>query len=287
MSNNPTKLMRLLNLLYQQQARDVLSKVRPGDPPPDTSGWVRATADAVKPLLLEMWQQGMVQASARIAAKLGKRAEADMPRVPAPSMDGMRRHQPGNESIFGPRMEQRSAPMLTLVRKRLVCKASGQRKTEDLGFSFDLFNPKVLDAVDAAAYAFCRETNETATRELGDALDDLRRLMREGLPQGDAVALLAKKVRMIFADPMRAFRIAATEGSRAVHGGQMMAAVEAGVKRHSWLASADACEQCLSLDGKTVNIGEPFHVDQKGGPYAVILYPPAHPFLLLHDSRGN
>ena len=56
----------------------------------------------------------------------------------------------------------------------------------------------------------------------------------------------------------------------------MMAAQEAGVERHTWLASSDACEKCLELDGKTVAIGEPFYVDPKGGPYAVCLHPPRH-----------
>ena len=302
MTATPTKLMALLNRLFVQQARDMMARTRLNGDVPDTRSWADAMAKVVKPLLLEMWQQGMVEASARIAAKVGQ-DEVVMPRAVTstqqgammPNMaDGMRRIEVGNAAIFGSRVDSAStvptkrlqqrwhddpvaARNETLLLKRgtrVVCKASGSR---DVDFSFDLFNPRVLEAVDHATYDFCRETMDTATTDVRTALEELRQLMREGLPQGDAVALLAVKVREIFADPYRAFRIATTEGSRAIHGGQAMAALEAGVTRHTWLASSDACELCLALDGKTVNIGEPFWVNPRGGPYARVLYPPLHP----------
>ncbi len=120
---------------------------------------------------------------------------------------------------------------------------------------------------------------ETATGDLATALDRLRGLMREGLPRGDAIAALAIEVRRIFADPKRAYRIAATETSAAIHGGQMNAASEAGCTQHAWMASSDACELCLMLADKgPVDIGKPFWIDPAGGPYAIKLHPPAHPF---------
>ena len=174
-------------------------------------------------------------------------------------------------------------PSLVLKNRRhVICKA----KQPDMDFSFDLFNPRVLDAVDQATYTFCRDTMATATDSLKASLDKLRQLMRTGLSRGDAIQLLAREIRTIFADPMRAFRIATTETSRAVHGGGSMAALEAGVTRHSWLASVDACDRpagkvggmyCQELNGKTVKIGEPFWINPRGGPYAVCLYPPLHP----------
>lgn len=66
--------------------------------------------------------------------------------------------------------------------------------------------------------------------------------------------------------------------SRAYHAGQELAAKQSGVvagKR--WLASSDACERCLALDGKVVALGEPFIVLPEGGPYATVMYPPLHP----------
>lgn len=158
--------------------------------------------------------------------------------------------------------------------RRVVLKAS----KPDIAFDFDLFNSRVLDAVDHWTYVLCHDTMATATGDLTTALDRLRQAMREGLPRGDAKAALAKEIRTIFADPMRAFRIATTEDSRALHGGQLMASKDSGlVESRTWLASSDACDLCQEMDGKTVGLDEPFFVDPKGGPYAVIWYPPYHP----------
>jgi hypothetical protein len=78
--------------------------------------------------------------------------------------------------------------------------------------------------------------------ELKQALAELRSLLKRGLRRGDAVGYLARKVRQIFADPARAFRIATTESSRAMHGGALHAAKENPlVKKKEWLASSDAC----------------------------------------------
>lgn len=304
----PNKLVRLLQAIFDRQAREVMSKVRLSGGVPDLTGWNKATAEAVQPLMVELWQQGMVQAAARIGAKVGRADDVAMPLVPQPSempmpsvfttpdvIGDLRRLAPGNDAIFGspigkglPRewMDRHRSylirPTITLElknhRRQLVLKAARKGRQSDLNLSFDLFNPKVIESVNQATMAFCRETLDTATSELTTALEELRRKMREGLAAGDAVAALAVKVRTIFADPARAFRIAATEGSRAVHGGQMMLAAEAGVTKHSWLASSDACPSCLKLNGKTVEIGKPFHVDSKGGPYAICLHPPLHPF---------
>jgi uncharacterized protein YoaH (UPF0181 family) len=295
MTNLPTKLSTLLQRLFQQQAAEVMSRVRVDGDAPDLTPWIKATADACRPLMLAMWQQGITNASAKLAARIttGK-PDARMPEAPRPKEEP-RRVPLGNDAIFGVMQPPQAKALqdyartlrrggqsndqlvLRRVGRHIVCKASGSGPAR-VDLSFDLFNPKVLRAVDEATFRFCQETLDTATMDLNQALDELRLLMREGLSKGDAVALLARKVRSIFADPYRAFRIATTEGSRAVHGGQMLLAHEAGVRRHSWLASSDACEHCLELDGKTVELGQPFHVDQRGGPYAVTLHPPLHPF---------
>lgn len=146
------------------------------------------------------------------------------------------------------------------------------------GMDFDLFNPRVLDAVQSAVFAFCRSTMETATGDLQTSLDLLRSKLARGLERGEALALLSQRVQTIFADPVRAFRIAATETSRAMHGGALLAAKQSGlVVKKRWLASTDACDECLELDGREVGLDEPFYVDPRGGPYAVVLYPPLHP----------
>jgi hypothetical protein len=172
-----------------------------------------------------------------------------------------------------------SRPQLFLKGSRwLVCKAK-RKGAPDVDLSFDLYNPKILDAVAGYTFVLCRETMDTATVEADEALRRLRAAMAAGLPRGDAVAAMAAEIKRIFADPYRAFRIAATEISRFSWMGSAAAAKDSGVcSSHSWLASSDACDHCLSLDGKTVKIGEPFYVDPKGGPYARVLHPPLHPF---------
>lgn len=280
------KLRLLLQLIFQQQASQAALLVKPDAPLPDMEWMVTSTAEAVKPLVAELYRQGMVQAAARMAAKLGRRGSVRMPRAEEP-----RRVEVGNDAVFGnstviPLEQQPSynfGPNITLfksARGRVVCKAA-----PDVGFDFDLFNPRVLRAVDALTMAFCQDTFQTAQLAVRDAQEATRQLLRDGLPKGAAVELLAREVRTIFADPKRAFTIAATEGARAIHGGQMTAAQEAGVERHSWLASADACEHCLKLDGKSVKLGEPFWVNPKGGPYAVVLHPPLHPHCVLPDTH--
>jgi uncharacterized protein YoaH (UPF0181 family) len=250
----PIKLQRLLQRLFAQQAREVASKINLDRGVPDLTHWVEATANAAEPVLLSLWQQGMVRAGARIAQSSKLEAKG----------------------------------LLNRSRTRMVLVVKAKRAKPSVTVDFDLFNPRVLDAVNDAAYKFCRDTTATATDELKASLDDLRKLMREGLKRGDAVQLLARKVRDIFADPARAFRIATTEASRAMHGGARMAGKESGVvKSWSWLASSDACEEvCLPLDGKTVKDGQPYVVLPGRAPYNVVYHPPAHPHCFCDETEN-
>lgn len=132
--------------------------------------------------------------------------------------------------------------------------------------------------MDQAVLSFCKETNDTAKGSLSAALAKLREEMKVGLRAGEAHAVLAKRVQAIFADPLRAWRIAVTESSRALHLGGLMAARDSGVvDRKRWLASYDACKACLALNGKTVKLDEPFIILPKPPPYNVIMVPPLHP----------
>lgn len=161
------------------------------------------------------------------------------------------------------------------------------RRKARLRFDPDLFNPRILDAVDAATLTFCRATQATATADLETALRQLRAALAEGLARGEALQRLAGKVATIFASPWRAFRIAATESSRATNQGHLYAMRASGLSlRKSWLASSDACEKCLELDGREVALDEPFAIEPGGGPYAIIQAPPLHPFCfcVLQDA---
>ncbi len=145
-------------------------------------------------------------------------------------------------------------------------------------------SPKLREAVDSLTLAFCKETNQTTSQNLQDALDNLREEMDAGLFQGDPVPELTRRVNAIFdlAETWRAKRIAVTEASRSVHRAERIAGKESGVvKGWRWLASSDACDDCRDLHGKTVGPDEPFTtIDAKRPEYRKIFHPPLHP----HDQ---
>ncbi len=186
-------------------------------------------------------------------------------------------------------MTQALAPVLAPAavqggRAALRRIAAKKRHRKDFGepplpvAAFEVFDHRVLEFVRHWTYLFCDSTNQTSQDDVATAIARLRDELSAGLAQGEALQTLTRRVGSIFGDPERAQMIAATETSRAMHGGQLLAARESGLVRGlRWLASADACPKCLALDGKEVALGEPFAIDPKGGHYAVILHAPRHP----------
>lgn len=249
-TNAVHNLGRLLQLAFRQQAAEVGRLLSPevlhGDQEvPRLDHWPERLAEVVRPLVTQLYHQGITESRRRIHALQGGRPAAAMFRLP-------QRITPHARHTFGEKLKQ-------------------------LGVSFDLFDPLVLRAVDKAALQFCEETNDTAVTDLKTAVRKLRKLLKEGLEEGKAIAQLAREVRRIFADPSRAFRIAATESSRAIHGGALLNAKESSLKlKKEWLASGDACELCQDLNGVQKELDEPFVVDGTG-PYARIMTPPRHP----------
>jgi len=134
-----------------------------------------------------------------------------------------------------------------------------------------------MNEIRNAVFQFCDSTNQTTTDLLTTALAKLREELAAGLQAGEAQLSLSQRVYQIFHDPYRAHTIAATETSRAMHGGQLMLAKATGLIRGKrWLASADACDFCLSLNGKEVPLDHDFAI-RGTGAYAHIPYPPGHP----------
>jgi hypothetical protein len=152
--------------------------------------------------------------------------------------------------------------------------------------AFSVFNTEVADAARAAAWLFCSTTNATATTALASAVADAREALARGLEQGEALAVLTVRVQQHFGDPRRAATIAMTEASRAVHAGQQAVAEATGgiVTGKTWLASSDACERCLKLNGLTVPLNQHFAVDGGTGPYAVVEHPPLHPHCMCSTT---
>lgn len=276
-STGARKLMTALSAVFAQQARDVASKLRLDGEAPDLTPWIAATAQVAKPILLQLAQVGVLTSQRRIA---------DRARHGAAAVGDMRRYTPGNDLAFGKEVMSSEAlrprvrrEAVSILRQRQTHRGVAKAAAPTVASNLSLFDPKVIDAVDAAAFAFCRETMETAAGDLGTVLSELRTALKLGLSQGEATRVLAAKVREIFASPQRAFRIAVTESSRAMHGGQFLSAKASGiVHRKEWVASSDACELCLSLaDLGPIPLDKPFCVDPRGGHYAVVQFPPAHP----------
>lgn len=273
-ANAAATLAKLIAAAFRGMARDLAAKVRLADVRegrvPDLRPWADSLAQEAARALLPSYQQGMVRVG-RGLAEAGLLAPGHYLRD---RTEGDRRYRVGNDAAFGPKLVQRC------LMSRFVRKAKGPVK-DKVAFDFDLYNPKILDAVQQAAFTFCRETIATATDDLAKSMARLRQSLAEGLAAGEANRALAGRIQQIFADPFRAHRIAATEASRAVHAGQLLAAAESGVVvAKVWLASPDACELCQELEGKTVPLNQPFYFDPKGGPYAAVMYPPLHPFCM-------
>lgn len=252
-SNFPSilPLLQVLQALFSRQAQDIaqrltLQQIAEG-PPIDVSHWTPAMVAALRPYMLQFWQQGLVRGLLQLRR---------LPVAAWPTAPGMRPPPP-----------QRPAQNVAQPAPQPRIRAQ-----------FDLFNPRVLDAVDNATMTFCRATNDTITGDLNQAILDIRAELKEGLPAGESHRNLARRINQIVASPERAFVIANTESRRALAGGSVLQYKESGViEKKEWLASADACPLCLDLNGTQVGLDEPFLVLARGGPYAVIMHAPAHP----------
>jgi F like protein len=235
------KIARALRLIFSRQRREVLAHYRSGrTSPPDLSRWTMPMVEALEPLLRRYYQDGIRDAVRRLRRLVLRTAL------------GTRRKDEGGPD-FG-RILDVFAP------------------------DFSVFNPRVLEAIRQAVFNFADSTNRTSTVALAKIGPSLREALATGLEQGESLAFITARVQEIFDDPARAQMIAASEASRAVHAGQLLAARESGVVQGKrWLASSDACDLCLPLDGKEVGLDEDFAVDARGGPYARVPYPPRHP----------
>lgn len=231
----------------------------------DLSHWTEPMAEAVMPILAALWQQEAQRTEERLSDGTDLAGTKGIAGRSNPAGRTNGRHDKGTD-------RGKCAVAERGIRGRRT------RRKEVLSIDvFDVFNPKVIEALERAAFAFCESTNATSTLRLDLAKEELRCSLGQGLQAGEAVGLLAKRTQEVFADPQRAFRIATTEASRAMHLGQYETSRESGETRGvRWTASSDACPLCLDLDGEESEFGQPFFVDSKGGPYAAVYFPPRH-----------
>jgi hypothetical protein len=246
---SPWKLARALRAFFARIRAEVLPAIRAGQPIPDLGHWLPHMVQVLTPLVGPVYRQGAQQGIERIAQLTGRRVQ-------------VRRNFPRRF------LRQKEGPIIS-----------------DSLIGFDIFNPRIETAIQQAVLSFCQETLDTLTTDLQTGMAKFRAQLLAGLEAGEAQPKITRRVQEIFNDANRSFRIATTETSRAVHGGQLIAARETGiVNRHRWLASADACPACLALDGKEVDLNDPFENLAYGNPaYRTIWHPPLHPHCFCVD----
>lgn len=164
----------------------------------------------------------------------------------------------------------------------------GAKETIDrLNFDPEIWSvrpPGVLEAVERAAFRLSARTNRTTQQQLDMIVPQLRREIATGLFQGDTLDEITKRIQGVFgqASEYRASRIAATEATRAVHSGQLEAAIASRqVIGKEWLLSGDPCPVCVSIwdrnQGRLVGLRESFAKVSDDPDYGMVEVPPAHP----------
>lgn len=247
-------LARLLRAFLRQMGNVVRS--RPGQRP-DLSRFAAVMVQELLPLFRIHFQRGQSETIRRIRATLAAR-------------------KPKRKGVFA---TVTKAPNLPPI-------ATTTGGPGEFQISFDVFLPQVEMMIQQMTMQFVRSTLATAQNDVATAYQLVRMELAEGLSEGETLRELNERIGRIFDDPVRAHRIAMTEASRAMHAGQMESAKESGiVEGLRWLASSDACPLCLKLDGKEVPLGTPFYVDPRGGPYATVYHPPAHPHCMCSTEE--
>jgi hypothetical protein len=280
------KVAAALRVIFRRQAREVLRQLRANPQrTPSLASWTQPMADALEPLMRDYYAQGIKESLARIRHQLRQRGPHAQSMGRDSRRAGVQNRQTRQENQKVPqgfelRADRLAARREDVLHRNAIEKDEGDpRSLRDIiqPDAFDVFNPKILEAIKHAVFQFCDSTNATAVKEASAAQADLRAALAEGLEEGESLKKLTERVQKIFTDPNRAIMIAASESSRAVHSGLLIAARESGVvKALRWLASADACDRCLALNGKEVPLGHPFAVVGTG-PYSIILHCPLHP----------
>lgn len=148
---------------------------------------------------------------------------------------------------------------------------------------WEVVSPHLQPEIRKLSLNFCRSTNATTTKALGTALANLRDDLTAGLvEEGESIPELTRRVQGLFEtmSKSKATQIAATEASRALHGGQNAAAIDSDVVAgFELLLSSDACPLCRKIhdDCKAVPLGRSFAVIGDNPDYSHIAYPPLHP----------
>lgn len=157
----------------------------------------------------------------------------------------------------------------------------------DLDVAFDVSHPQTRRAIE-------KYTRHFASKVVQVDGNDLRKAIDAAFAGGESLQQLSKRIAAIYEEKRdyRSDRIARTEVIRGLNQGAVETwkqAADNGVTVHKeWLASTDACEFCLamngkilsSLDGEFLGMGQTF-AGTEGGTmstdYMDVTGPPLHP----------
>jgi SPP1 gp7 family putative phage head morphogenesis protein len=153
-------------------------------------------------------------------------------------------------------------------------KEEGQNHLDDLDLhaAFDVDNPRIQKWLEEYCPKLSKNLEEVN-------IDDLKRVLREGIGEGEGIPDLAKRVNELFEsyDRVRAEMIARTETIRASNQSALEAYRQSGVvKQKTWLVAEDerTCDICIGYGNQ-----DPIGLDESYGTtdYETIYVPPAHP----------
>lgn len=156
-----------------------------------------------------------------------------------------------------------------------------------LDAAFDVFNPRVADAIRHYTVRLAGEVNAVSISKLSET-------MAQGLEAGETIRELSSRVKDTFNNfsAVRAENIARTESARAYVEGEVAGWESSGVVQGKrWLLAPNACEFCEAAAAmfaeRTVALREAFFkqgetlVGSKGGvmklDYSDVTGPPLHP----------
>jgi hypothetical protein len=297
LTKRQTALHRFASVVHKFLRRigaDTLSTLRRTGRVPLLTRWIEPLAAVVKPTLLRVTESAAKIYFRELLASRKRRR----PRPPV-STSGVSRPATPTDVQPPPLFPVAGAPPAPPVEPPIPPAAAGAGGGEPptIQLAFGYVHPDVVRSVDEAALTFDESTLQTSQLGAQEAIEAARVAIREGYTRGEAVDTVTKRIQKIFNDPERALLIARTELSRATHRGRMIAAKAAGQRWKEWSSNPPrsvppiTCPLCLQLDGVVKPIDEPFHVDPRGGPYAVTQCPPRHPgcycgvFYLDYDPR--
>ena len=136
------------------------------------------------------------------------------------------------------------------------------------GISFEIDNQLSAEYLKKRSYDFARRVNETTAA-------DLRRILSEGVLDGESIDQLSKRVADYYGDQARDYRtnrIARTETLASTNAGSYDGYKQAGVSHKAWLSARDQAtrDDHLELDSKyreetAIPMDEPFEIDGSRG----------------------